>query len=54
MDSFKEEMKAKTEANNDKSEVLWENMWTSQVEMKTWTDALISWMDIELSQDRGH
>jgi hypothetical protein len=54
MDVVQEGMKATIEANNNKSEILRENMWTSQVEMKTWIDALISQMDIQLSQDRGH
>jgi hypothetical protein len=54
MDSFQEEMKAKTEANKNKSEVLRENMRTSQVEMKTQIGVLTSQMDIQLSKDRGH
>jgi hypothetical protein len=54
MDSFQEEIKAKTEANKDKSEVLPENMWSSPVELKTPTGILTSQIDIQQSQDRGH
>jgi hypothetical protein len=44
MKTNQEGQEGKIEANNEKFEVLQENMWTSQ-EMKSRIGALISWMD---------
>jgi hypothetical protein len=33
------------EPSNEKIEVFLENMWTSQGEMNTWINTLVSWFD---------
>jgi hypothetical protein len=47
-------LEAKIEANSKKFEVLWENMWTRQEEIKTKIGALVSWIDAYQARMDSH